>query len=253
MQTDYNEFFKYTKRNYKLDAEDYKATAPYIESAKAFARLTDESVYVVDYYKEGFLYVSPNPIFLCGKPAEEVLRDGYEFYLGNVPSDELDLLLEINKAGFEFYATVPVKDKLRCYITYDIHLKQPNSRLRMINHKLAPILSDKHSMLWLALCVVSYSSAKKPGNIYMSTEGSNEIHYYDLQKKQWLLQTVPELGTQEKEILSLAAQGLTNSQIAGKMYLSLSTIKFHKNNLFKKLGVRNISEAIVFSSNHKLL
>lgn len=45
---------------------DYSRVDEYIRSAEAFSRSTYQSVYIIDYFKQNFLYVSPNPMFLCG-------------------------------------------------------------------------------------------------------------------------------------------------------------------------------------------
>ena len=36
------------------------------------ARVSYQSVYLIDYFNQSFLYVSDNPLFLCGHSAEEV-------------------------------------------------------------------------------------------------------------------------------------------------------------------------------------
>lgn len=78
----------------KLQEElDYSRVDEYVRSAEAFSRSSYQSVYIIDYYKQDFLYVSPNPMFLCGLLAERVKELGYRFYLDHVPEDELPLLL----------------------------------------------------------------------------------------------------------------------------------------------------------------
>jgi DNA-binding NarL/FixJ family response regulator len=52
-----------------------------------------------------------------------------------------------------------------------------------------------------------------------------------------------ELTDREEEVLALVASGSSNSQIAEKLNLSESTVKFHLRNLFSKLGVTNRTEA----------
>lgn len=47
------------------------------------------------------------------------------------------------------------------------------------------------------------------------------------------------LSQRQREILSLVADGLSNAQIAGHLYLSESTIKQHLRAAYKLLGVRN--------------
>lgn len=62
-------------------------------------------------------------------------------------------------------------------------------------------------------------------------------------------QTRHELGravltTREKQILGLVVVGLTNAQIASKLYLAESTIKSHLSSAFAKLGVSSRYEAV---------
>src|SRR2546421_4618535 len=53
----------------------------------------------------------------------------------------------------------------------------------------------------------------------------------------------PVLSLREKQILNLVVAGLTNRQIAERLYLAESTVKTHLTAAFGKLGVRSRSEA----------
>ena len=53
-----------------------------------------------------------------------------------------------------------------------------------------------------------------------------------------------ELGKRELEILNLMAQGLSNQEIAAKLFVSLSTVKAHIQNLFEKLEVKRRTQAV---------
>ena len=53
-----------------------------------------------------------------------------------------------------------------------------------------------------------------------------------------------ELSKRELEILSLLAQGHSNQEIAAKLFVSLSTIKTHIQNLFEKLDVKRRIQAV---------
>lgn len=53
-----------------------------------------------------------------------------------------------------------------------------------------------------------------------------------------------ELSTREMEILSLLAQGYSNQEIAAKLFVSLSTVKTHNQNLFEKLDVKRRIQAV---------
>ena len=80
--------------------EDYRNIQDVVDSVDAFSRMTYKSVYIIDYFKKNFLYVSENPLFLCGLSASEVKEIGYKFYIDNVPQEDLERLLIINSSGF---------------------------------------------------------------------------------------------------------------------------------------------------------
>ena len=53
-----------------------------------------------------------------------------------------------------------------------------------------------------------------------------------------------ELSRRELEILGLLAQGYSNQEIAAKLFVSLSTVKTHIQNLFEKLEVKRRIQAV---------
>jgi len=61
------------------------------------------------------------------------------------------------------------------------------------------------------------------------------------------------LTDRELEVLVLLAEGLTNQQSAQRLSISVSTLKFHMNNIFEKLGVQTRSEALVIAAKNNLI
>ena len=53
-----------------------------------------------------------------------------------------------------------------------------------------------------------------------------------------------DLSKRELEILGLMAQGHSNEEIAAKLFVSLSTVKTHNQNLFFKLDVKRRTQAV---------
>ena len=51
------------------------------------------------------------------------------------------------------------------------------------------------------------------------------------------------LTKREKEILKLASQGYSNKKIADELCISYHTVKFHLENIYRKLNIHNKVEA----------
>lgn len=64
-----------------------------------------------------------------------------------------------------------------------------------------------------------------------------------------------ELGIthRELEILKLIAQGMSNREIAGKLYVSENTIKTHCSHAFEKLGAKRRTQAVQLGKEFGLL
>ena len=64
---------------------------------------------------------------------------------------------------------------------------------------------------------------------------------------------IEPLSSREKEVLVLMADGLSNSEIAARLYLSTNTLKAHTQNIFGKLDVHNRVQAVNKARDLKLI
>ena len=62
-----------------------------------------------------------------------------------------------------------------------------------------------------------------------------------------------ELTDREREVLQLMVAGLNNTEIANRLVISLSTVKYHISNILAKLGVENRVAAVTTAIQKKLV
>lgn len=61
------------------------------------------------------------------------------------------------------------------------------------------------------------------------------------------------LSPREIEIVKLIAEGLTNKEIAGRLFLSTVTVDTHRKNILAKLHLKNTASLVKYAVDHKLL
>jgi NarL family two-component system response regulator LiaR len=66
-------------------------------------------------------------------------------------------------------------------------------------------------------------------------------------------QPYTDMTDRELEILALMVEGLSNNEIAERIIVSPSTVKFHVSNILSKLGVTGRTEAVAIAVKHHLV
>jgi DNA-binding NarL/FixJ family response regulator len=85
-----------------------------------------------------------------------------------------------------------------------------------------------------------------------------QVVEYALEQEAAPKQATPEtypagLSAREAEVLRLVAAGLTNAEVAEKLFLSSRTVDWHLSSIYRKLGLHSRTEAARFAAEHSLL
>jgi NarL family two-component system response regulator LiaR len=90
--------------------------------------------------------------------------------------------------------------------------------------------------------------AAKEGKMILSPEAAQSL----VRATQQAAET-ETLTAREQEILELMVEGLNNAEIAERIVVSLSTVKYHISNILMKLGVDNRVAAVTMAIQRKLI
>ena len=86
------------------------------------------------------------------------------------------------------------------------------------------------------------------GRRYLSSQLSERAIESYIQKAESTAEdSYDSLTTREREVLQLAAEGLTNIEIAERLFISSRTAETHRANLMKKLHLSNHTELIRYA------
>ena len=84
------------------------------------------------------------------------------------------------------------------------------------------------------------------GKIYLSDEAAQSL-------RKNTNGDLPVLTRREKEVLELIAEGLTNAEIAKRLFISVTTVDTHRKNILAKLQLKNTASLVKYAAEHKLL
>ena len=245
-----NEFFTGSNLVKDVTVEDYKHIIPQVDSVRSFARISNQKLYVIDYYKKGFLYVSDQFAEFCGMSSDDVIRLGFGLYEECVPNDDLRMLMDINNKQLELLETFSAEEKGKYALCGDFHFES-RGRMRTVYHKLTP-LAMKDGKLWLALCAVSLSSNERSGNMTIVKEEGGSVYKYDTCNMRWIESDKVVLNDMELDVITRTMKGMTVSLMSSFIYKTKDTIKSCKKKLFSKLGVKNMHEALIYIINNHM-
>jgi DNA-binding NarL/FixJ family response regulator len=62
-----------------------------------------------------------------------------------------------------------------------------------------------------------------------------------------------DLSDRETEIITLICQSLSTEEIAEKLFISTETVKKHRNNIFTKIGCKNVAGLIIFAIKNNIV
>jgi DNA-binding NarL/FixJ family response regulator len=86
------------------------------------------------------------------------------------------------------------------------------------------------------------------GKTYMAFEVAKTLHAAEKSTSENVL-----LSRREKEVLALLAHGLTNQEIAGKLFISPNTVDTYRKSLLSKLNAKNTADLIRIAFLQKLI
>ena len=202
------------------------------------AGLMSESLFVLDFQRKNFLYVSPHYLFLCGYSQERVKELGYEFFREALHPDDLPLWKNIHVTILKslYRNELPVEriDYFGCTLRIRNFLsdegKKPDYLMTYL--KIKPKL--QHDIPQWGICLLSVAVVPKSGNL-CSYYDNHDCSTYSFESRKWTFHPFEPLSKREKRILVLTQEGLTNEEMAkDKLHLSIKTVEKAKTSLFEE-------------------
>ncbi|GMU57200.1 MAG: DNA-binding response regulator [Candidatus Xenobia bacterium] len=195
----------------------------------------------------------------------EVLRQGLTRLLDSEPD-----LSVVGQAGTGEEALELVRQLEPTLVTLDLHLPGIGgleTAVRLLAARpdqgvviVSSLVRAREVQLLVRAGVRGYLSKTAPAQeiVRALRQVGTGGNYYDSHAAMALAESLrgaepPELSARQLEILLMAARGLRTKEIADQLALSVKTVEKHRSEIFARLGVRNLAEALEAARRYQLL
>lgn len=208
-------------------------------------------LYLHDYLKKAYRYISPNIKQATGHRAEAFLEGGTSFLLHIFHPDDRRVFNEhIFKEMLAFLIAKPVEEHKNYRFSFNYRLRrQDGSYGSIIQQGIFLRSDDKGLPLFNFATVTDISAYKADSRIVLKIESLLDDGNF-----QWLLShnyfPDPEeecLTRKELEVLKWMLEGLNSQEIADKMHTSFHTIRTHRRHMLQKTNAKNTADLIRYA------
>ena len=153
--------------------------------------------------------------------------------------DDLEVVKRIDKKVWELLDTLPEEEKLTYKYIYELRVLERGKYVRMIYQmRILAFINDN----FLAMGIIDLApeqSANTSVRFQVKNCLTDEIVPFAIESAADTL-----LTPREREVLTLAKEGMLSKEISEKLNISVHTVNRHRQNILEKLQVDNIIEAI---------
>lgn len=222
-----------------------------ISTVSVFSRLSNQSCFLIDFDEHKILYKTQSLIYLDEVTLDDLQRECANPYWSYISDETLDKLLQIKNHYLLASEDLNLDEYANhvCTIDYPILIR---SHELFINQKFTPLVMRSDGITKIGLFTINYSTKKEMESTIITPSGKR-FRFDFKQRKYQIFDIGISLSLVEKAILHRARKGMTSKEIAASLYITESTVKTHRNRIFKKLNVETITEALAFIGNYQLI
>lgn len=199
--------------------------------------------YIIDFFDMSISQVSPGITDLHGFDLEKVV---FNDILGAIHPDDIDFVAKAEATSTDFFYKKVGYEKMLSYkISYNFRFRLQNGEYVLFNHQSLMLSLNDNGGLGKSLNIHTRIDHLSNLNTYkVSFIGLNGEPSFMNLSLDFENQELKEFSKREVEIIKLISDGLNNTEIAEKLFISALTVKKHRHNILTKSNYKNTAELI---------
>lgn len=212
-----------------------------------------ETIFIVDVADGKITYLPPKSGLAKMLIAEESDISTLSQLMYRLGKTKTDKFTQVLKAIKTFYNESAPEERNDILFVFDMPFHINDLRHSTLTIKFTPFAEDSNHSLSRLLCTLSMSSGTHPETLHSLNTLTSERSQYYFTTKRWSNSSTYVLTEIERHVLCLSAEGLSVPEISEVIYRAQDSIKSIRKRIFEKLGARNITEAIIYATNYKII
>lgn len=199
--------------------------------------------YVIDFFDMSLSHISPAIAEIHGFDPVTV---SFNDILGAIHPDDIDFVTKAEALAINFFYEKLGYEKLLNYkMSYNFRFRLKNGEYALFNHQALVLSIGDNGELGKSLNIhtridhLSNSNTYKISLIGLNGEPSFMNLCIDEEN-----QDIKEFSKREIDIIKLISNGLSNAEIAEKLFISALTVKKHRNNILAKSDSKNTAQLV---------
>ncbi|WP_281336578.1 LuxR C-terminal-related transcriptional regulator [Flavobacterium eburneipallidum] len=199
--------------------------------------------YIIDFFDMSLSYISPAIAEIHGFYPELV---SFNDILGAIHPDDIDFVTKAEAVSTDFFYKKVGFEKMLSYKTsYNFRFRLKNGEYALFNHQSLMLSLDDNGGLGKSLNIHTRIDHLSNSNTYkISFIGLNDQPSFMNLNPDRENQYLEKFSKREIDIIKLISNGLSNTQIAEKLFISVLTVKKHRNNILSKSDSKTTAELI---------
>jgi DNA-binding CsgD family transcriptional regulator len=203
--------------------------------------------YVVDFFDRKISFMSPHVKEIHGL---DPLTTKFQNILDLIHPEDMEYVVKAESAVANMLFVQLGKERQHKYkVSYCFRMKTTDGSYKLFNHQAMVLNADENGGISKALNIhTNIQHLVSENNYSISLIGlQGEPSYFNvpMDTGKAIPEGKPALFTRrENQIVRLMSEGLTNEEIASRLFIALNTVKNHRKNILNKAGCRNIGQLI---------
>jgi len=237
----------------EVDESDYSEFSKKVRFLEILADVENSSVSVLDMNLKKYIFLRSKFIDRFDDQEGGIIHDDPSYYTSLIHHLDLPRVLDSYKKTFSYIMTLPSGERKDYKLILNFRQRDRFGKYLNIILQLVVLELDRNGNIWLVLILddlltdkISFSEVNyRLVNIKTGKLCQFNSEMDNIKRK--------ILSDREIEVLELVSRGFVSKEIAHKLFVSVSTVNNHRQNILDKINAANTSEAVAYARNLGLL